>query len=406
MATISTSIALFVTLAAAGAAERLTPIFDGKTLTGWSQCNGSAKYYVDKGEIVGVTVKGSPNSFLCSEKEYGDFILEFEVKDDPRLNSGVQIRSHRYKTETTVMTENKGKRKRTHEAGRVHGYQVEIAFEKSGASGGIYEEAGRGWLANVSSDPVAGKAFHDNQWNKFRVTAVGDSIKTWINGVPYADLVDSDEQTGFIALQVHQFPGDQPAEVHFRNIRLQDLGKRSWRPLLDGRSLSGWTKFGGGEWTIEDGALRGVSPQTTTERGFLMTDREFGDFTVRLKYKAVKGNSGFFFRMGDPNSTEKGAFAYEVEVDPTRDAGGLLEPRGRQWLFKPEPAKAAEYYKADGWNQMSVSAHGHRIVVHLNGEKTADLANDPGRSGGRLALQINPKQDLEVWFKDIELLEK
>ena len=135
-----------------------------------------------------------------------------------------------------------------------------------------------------------------------------------------------------------------------------------------------------------------------------MTDRDFGDFTVRLKYKAVKGNSGFFFRMADPNSTEKGAFAYEVEVDPARDAGGLLELRGRQWLFKPEPAKAAEYYKADGWNQMSVSAHGHRIVVHLNGEKTADLTNDPGRSGGRLALQINPKQDLEVWFKDIEVL--
>src|SRR5882724_8678257 len=322
---IRTSIMLFASLAGAGVAEKLSPIFDGKTLHGWSQCNGSAKYSVEKGEIVGVTAKGSPNSFLCSEKEYGDFILEFEVKDDPRLNSGVQIRSHRYTTETAVMTENKGKKKRVHEAGRVYGYQVEIATEASGASGGIYEEARRGWLHNVGADPSVSKAFHDNQWNKFRVVANGDSIKTWINGVPCADLVDSVEQTGFIALQVHQFAGDQPAEVHFRNIRLQDLGKHSWRPLWNGRTIEGWTKYGGGEWTIEDGALHGVSPKTTMQRGFLMTAREYGDFTVRLKYKTVKGNSGFFFRMGDPDGKEKSAFAYEVDIDPTRAAGLLFE---------------------------------------------------------------------------------
>ena len=389
-------------MATAGAAEKLSPIFDGKTLHGWRQCNGTARYYVEKGEVVGVTAAGSPNSFLCSEKEYGDFILEFEVKDDPALNSGVQIRSHRYQKETTVLTENKCKNKRTHAAGRVHGYQVEIASEKSGASGGIYDEAGRGWLANVTGDPVASKAFHDGVWNKFRVVAMGDSIKTWINGVPCADLVDSVDQTGFIALQVHQFKGDKPAEVRWRNIRLQDLGKHTWRPLWDGHSLNGWTKFGGGEWTIGNGALQGVSARTSTDRGFLMTNREFGDFTVRLKYKAVKGNSGFFFRMADPNGSESGPKAYEVDVDPTRAPGLLYEPGGRQWLVKMEPAKSPEI----DWMDMTVSARGHRIVVHVNGEKTGDLQNDPGRTTGRLALQINPKQDLEVWFRDIELLAK
>src|SRR5258705_13477620 len=125
MVTITKHLALFAMVAAAylappAAAEKLTPIFDGNTLKGWRQCNGSAKYFVEKGELVGVTAKGSPNSFLCSEKEYGDFILEFEVKDDPALNSGVQIRSHRYEKPTEVITENKGKRRRTHEAGRVH----------------------------------------------------------------------------------------------------------------------------------------------------------------------------------------------------------------------------------------------------------------------------------------------
>ncbi|HTM48528.1 MAG TPA: DUF1080 domain-containing protein [Bryobacteraceae bacterium] len=390
----------------AGTAENLKPIFDGKTLNGWRQCNGSARYSVENGELVGVTAKGSPNSFLCTEKEYGDFILEFEVKVDPALNSGVQIRSHRYEKATTVMTENKGKKKRTHEAGRVHGYQVEIANEKSGASGGIYDEAGRGWVANVSGDPAASKAFHDNQWNQFRVVAMGDSIKTWINGVPCADLVDSAELTGFLALQVHQFPGESPAQVRWRNIRLEDLGKSKWHPLWDGRTKTGWTQFGGGQWTIVEGALRGVSPKDSTERGFLLTENDFADFTVRLKYKAVKGNSGFFFRMADPNAPPSGPVGYEVEVDPSRDAGGLLEPRGRQWIFKPSAEKAGEYYKADDWNELVVSAHGGRVVLHLNGEKTADLANDPGRRIGRLALQINPRQELEVRFKDIEALAK
>src|SRR5438046_9988672 len=135
MAMIRISVLLCATMTIAGAAEKLSPIFDGKTLHGWSQCNGSAKYSVENGEIVGVTAKGSPNSFLCSEKEYGDFILEFEVKDDPRLNSGVQIRSHRYKTETTVITENNGKGKRTQEAGRVDGDKLEVATEGAGTWG-------------------------------------------------------------------------------------------------------------------------------------------------------------------------------------------------------------------------------------------------------------------------------
>ncbi len=405
MAHIRFALLLFAPVAMAGA-ESLAPIFDGKTLDGCRQLNGTAKYSVENGELVGETNPGSANSFLCTTKDYGDFILEFEVKDDPRLNSGVQIRSHRYATQTTVWIENHGRRKRTFEAGRVYGYQVEIAEEKLGSSGGIFDEAHRGWLHSVTGDPVGSKAFHDNQWNKFRVVAIGDSIKTWINGIPCADLVDSGEQTGFIGLQVHEFSGGKPAQVRFRNIRLQDLGRHAWRPLWDGRTMAGWTKFGGGDWSIENGALHGLNPASSKDRGFLMTEREFTDFTVRLQYKIVKGNSGFFFRMADPAGAGKGVFAYEAEIDPARDYGGLLESRGRQWLVHPDPAKAADYYKPDDWNQMTVSAHGGRIVLRINGEKTADLANDPGRASGRLGLQINPRQDLEVWFKGIEILEQ
>jgi len=174
--------------------------------------------------IVGTTAEGSPNSFLCTKKSYGDFILEFEVKVDPELNSGVQIRSHRYEKETEVEVDSgRGIVKRKQPAGRVYGYQVEISNEKSGASGGIYDEARRGWLQNVANDPVASKALKDNQWNKYRVEARGNTIKTWINGVPCVNLTDDADKEGFIGLQVHSFKGEKPAQVRWRNIRIQEL---------------------------------------------------------------------------------------------------------------------------------------------------------------------------------------
>jgi hypothetical protein len=377
-----------------GAAQSL---FDGKTLAGWRQCNGTAKFAVEEGGvIVGTTAAGSPNSFLCTEKEYGDFILEFEEKHDPELNSGVQIRSHRYERETEVLTENRGLVRRKHEAGRVYGYQVEIATAASGASGGIYDEARRGWI-----DLARNTALRDNEWNRYRVAASGDSIKTWINGVAVADLVDSVDLTGFIALQVHQYAGEKPRQVRWRNIRLEDMGRHEWKPLTNG-TLAGWTKWGGGEWAVVDGAFRGIN--VPAARGFLIYDRTLADFTIRLDYRAVKGNSGVFFRMGEPAGGEPGSLGFEVEVDPARDAGGMQEPGKRGWLKHTEPKDQEMIYKPGDWNRMTISAHGRRIAVHVNGVRTFESKDDPGRLDGKLALQINPRDSLEVFYRGIEIL--
>lgn len=185
-------------------------LFDGKTLQGWTQKNGTATYRVEDGVIVGKTSDGSPNSFLCTDKEYGDFELRFEVKVDDQLNSGVQIRSK------SIPEKNNG---------RVHGPQVEIAT--NGTAGFIYGEAlGTGWLSEDRSDPKAKAAFKKGEWNKYRVVAQGKSIKTWVNGVPVADLVDekSNMSSGFIGLQVHGIPkGTGPYEVRWRNIEIKEL---------------------------------------------------------------------------------------------------------------------------------------------------------------------------------------
>lgn len=200
---------LLAALAAASAAESdWVPLFNGKDLTGWEQKNGKATYEAKDGCIVGTSAPNSPNSFLCTTKDYGDFELEFEVRVDAALNSGVQIRSHSIPG---------------YQNGRVHGYQVEIAV--GGFSGGIYDEARRGKFLNAEqpTDKIKG-LLKDNEWAKYRVVCKGDHIRTWVNGTQVTDLHDDMTKSGFIGLQVHGV-GDRtdPLRASWRNIRLREL---------------------------------------------------------------------------------------------------------------------------------------------------------------------------------------
>jgi hypothetical protein len=193
--------------------KKYKSIFDGKTLEGWTQRNGTATYRVEKKSVVGKTNEGSPNSFLCSDKEYGNFDLIFEVKVDDKLNSGVQIRS-----------QTKGGPK-----GRVNGPQVEIeASGKNGAEAGyIYGEAAGGWMTPADKLKPH-KHFKDGKWNKYRVLADGSNIKVWINGALVSDLNHEEKYKshpkGFIGLQVHSIGrGSGPYEVRWRKIKLKEL---------------------------------------------------------------------------------------------------------------------------------------------------------------------------------------
>ena len=184
-------------------------LFDGRTLEGWRRLGGRAEYRVEDGQIVGTTRPGEPNSFLCTERQYEDFVLELEFRVDPELNSGIQIRSNSFPD---------------YHDGRVHGYQVEIDPSQRAWSGGIYDEARRGWLAPLDEASPARQAFRQDGWNRLRIVARGDTLMTWLNGVATARLVDSMTPRGFIGLQVHGV-GDRtdPLEVRWRDIRIREL---------------------------------------------------------------------------------------------------------------------------------------------------------------------------------------
>jgi len=174
-----------------------------------------------------------------------------------------------------------------------------------------------------------------------------------------------------------------------------------WQPLWDGKTFKGWHVIGKGQWKIEDGAIHGTNVKTAKEFGHLVTDKTYKDFTVRLKFRAVQGNSGLYFRIEEKGYS--GVSGFQAEIDAQHDSGGLYETNGRAWFSKPTEEEVKSWFLPGKWNDMTVSAHGGQIVVRVNGQKSAELLNDPGRREGKIALQLHAGMDMDVWFKDIEI---
>ncbi|WZO97624.1 DUF952 domain-containing protein [Isosphaeraceae bacterium EP7] len=200
---------------AAADGEGWVSLFDGKTLDSWTVNGGKADYQVEDGSIVGTTVEGSPNTFLC-KGDFKDFVLELEVKCDPRLNSGIQVRSHVYGKDAPDPEERR-------KAGVVFGPQCEVARKETGTAARFYDEGRRGkWLAEIK--PEAKDAFADDGWNRYRIVVQGNRYRSWINGEPASDFTDDLDQSGFVGLQVHGIPkGEGPYQVRWRNIRIREL---------------------------------------------------------------------------------------------------------------------------------------------------------------------------------------
>ena len=384
-------------------AAQWQPMFDGKTLAGWKQLNGTASYAIEKGEIVGRTVVGSPNSFLCTEKMYGDFELEFDVKVDPALNSGVQIRSMSVPG---------------YQDGRVHGYQIEIDPTDRGFSGGLYDEARRGWLQDLSKNDKGRSAFKNGKWNKFRVVAKGDRFQTWVNGVSCTDFRDSMSQWGFIALQVHSHE-KSGLEVRWKNVRIKDLGIPTATPPKGGRWLlrkpgdeKGWMREGKPDepcpWTWVDGALQSGG-------GDICTRENIGDTRMHVEFMTddnglegqANGNSGVYFMQ-----------SYEVQVLNSAPRGPLNNECGA--IYSVRAPDFAMAYRAGQWQTYDIAftapkwdgakkVSSARVTVYHNGTlihndveipraTTAGREEMPGERPFRLQDHGNKVRYRNIWI--------
>ena len=376
-------------------------LFDGKTLNGWKRLAGTANFTVEKGAIVGTTVLNSPNTFLATEKEYGDFILELDVKlESQQGNTGVQTRSH---------FDASGKKG----GGLVYGRQVEIDPSDRKWSGGIYDEGRRKWLYPVSLNPAAQNAYKADGYNHIKVECIGREMKTWLNGVPTAYLVDTIDEKGFIALQVHSVKPELVGKrVWFKNIRIKTSGlkptpfpqgiyvvnhvpnslisyekKNGWKLLFDGKTNNGWigaykNTFPEKGWMINNGTLNveDSKGQESTNGGDIVTKNTYPAFDLSFEFKLTPGaNSGvkYFVTLSEGNKGSAIGLEYQVLDDALHPDAKMGREGNRTLasLYDLIPAKktSTSLRPVGEWNIGRVIVYPDNKVEHyLNGVKVLE----------------------------------
>jgi len=374
-------------------------LFNGKDLKGWKQLNGKARYTVENGEIVGTTVFKQPNSFLATEKEYGDFILELEFKLDKATNTGIQFRSE---SRADYMN------------GRVHGYQYEIDPSPRAWTGGIYDEARRNWLYTMDQNPAAQSAYKPDQWNKCRIECVGNVIRTWVNGVPAANLVDDMTPKGFIALQVHAV-GSQAEEgikIHWRNIRIKTENLRpspvdnipvvnlipntlseqekqnGVKLLFDGKTSNGWRgaykdKFPEKGWEIKDGVLSVVASggAESANGGDIVTKDQYGAFLLSFEFRLTEGaNSGVKYYVTESEGNKGSAIGLEYQIlDDEKHPDAKLGVVGNRTLASlydliPSLKNPRSRQPIGAWNRGEIRSYPDgKVEYFLNGWKVLEF---------------------------------
>jgi hypothetical protein len=381
-------------------------LFNGKDLKNFEQLNGNAAYEIKNNELIGTSKLNTPNSFMATKKKYGDFILEFEVFVENGLNSGVQFRSV---SVPTIMN------------GRVHGYQCEIETSSRKWSGGIYDEARNGWLYPLTRNTKGQNAFVPGQWNHYRIEAIGPVIRTWVNNVQCANLVDDTTAEGFIAFQVHSI-GDKSLEgktVRWRNMNIQTENleksmktvdvdvpeisyldnelttnekRTGWRFLWDGKSTEGWRgakldHFPTKGWEMNDGVLTVLSSggAESANGGDVVTTASFSDFELSVDFKMTEGaNSGVkYFVDSDLNEGKGSAIGLEFQVlddkkhpDAKKGKNGNRTVGSLYDLIRAENTDSSrgKNFKGIGkWNNARIVVKGGHVEHWLNHVKVVEF---------------------------------
>ncbi|WP_299122238.1 DUF1080 domain-containing protein [uncultured Winogradskyella sp.] len=430
MASVKYSILIIVFLFSCKSEQDKIPwvdLINNNSLEGWNIKGGEAKYIVEDGVVIGTTAANTPNTFLTTNEMYGDFIFEIDFKVDSTMNSGIQIRSNSVPY---------------YREGMVHGYQVEIDPSKRSWSGGIYDEKRRKWLHTLENNQEAQKAFKQNEWNHYRVEAIGDTIKTWINSVPASYLIDDKTASGFFGLQVHSIGKNKDKlgkQVMWKNAKIltENLSKYTtkstlqpvvtknnltvneqksgWQMLWDGKTTNGWRgakldAFPDKGWVIENGELIVLASGggESEAGGDIVTTEDYSNFELQVDFKLTPGaNSGIKYYVDTEINKGPGSsigLEYQIlddELHPDAKLGSHEGSRTVCSLYDLIQANPEKPIKPIGeWNTAYIKSIDNHVEHWINDVKVLEYER-----GSEEFLKLVSESKYKKW-PNFGLLEK
>jgi len=391
-------------------------LFDGQTLNGWRDYNGTgltAPWVVEDGTLAALGQGSDSTGYIVTDKEYENFELVFDWKISKEGNSGVLY--HVIERPNIPVPYATGPE-----------FQVvdNDGFPNEGWPYPLedWQMAGADYAMYVA-DPAKTKLKPVGQWNNSKIVFDNGHVEHWLNGEKIVEFEAWSEdwferknsgkwddypeyglaRKGVFSLQDH---GDRS---WYRNIKIRELPRKTGQEvdLFNGKDLHGWEIAGTELWYVKDGLL--VCESGPEEKyGYLLTREYYNDFDLTVDFKQdADGNSGVFFRSYILRDVSITGWQCEV-APPNLHTAGIYEsvPRsfgGRGWLIKPEPEKES-ILKMGEWNTMRIVMKDDKVTTWLNGTQMIELQDENiGKAQGRIALQIHSGGGIKVSWKNLKL---
>lgn len=364
-------------------------IFNGKDIRGWEQ-KGDFKWEIENDALF-LIAENEEESFLYSEKEYRDFVLEAEFLA-PQIKSGIGFRYN----ESSPASLDKA------------GYLVSLNWnnDQQNPMGSIFHTARATIIDSAKTE----------DWQKIKIEALEDHFKVFINDNLICETHDRKREAGKIALLA---PGEEGQVIGFRELILEEFpSKDSLRPMMEDEyrqspkaeleplfvddSFEGWNPVGDGSWRINQGIIHGFSG---AEGGFLVSDKTYKNFYLKLSFKIKKeDNSGIFIRKSPTRSDVSIEDALECNI---YDHNGYSHPYSTGSIVNQA---RAWYGMIDytAWNDLEIFAKDEHVVMFINGRKSSDTYvattfDKPGNICLQAGIQVfaKDKGPSDIYFKDV-----
>ncbi|MDR2038683.1 MAG: DUF1080 domain-containing protein [Bacteroidales bacterium] len=390
-------------------AEGWQLLFDGETLNGWRNYNGTeltAPWVVEDGTLSALGKGSDENGYIVTNQPYENFELLFDWKISEGGNSGLLYH----------VLERPG-----YNVPYLTGPEFQI-IDNIGFPGKLENwQMACADYAMYPADLSKATLKPAMEWNTYRIVFDNGHVEHWLNGVKVVEFKAWSEDwfvkknsgkwenapeyglahKGVFCLQDH---GDRS---WFRNIKVKELPRKPKKDisLFNGRDLTGWEIYGTEKWYVNDEGLLVCESGPNKEYGYLATREYYNDFELTADFRQVAdGNSGIFFRSHIESGVK--ISGWQVEVSPPGyDTGGIYESYGRDWLVQI-PDEKENILKMGEWNTMRIRVKGDQVSTWLNGTQMVDITDEKiGREQGRIALQIHDGGGIKVFWKNLKLKE-